>query len=88
MVIISIEIHSEVNHFLDTQPPGILIMHLCLNISIIASMKETLPNRVVGCSVCSWVACARSKHEKSRKEVGVRFQICAILKCHSSMFAS
>ena len=41
-------------------------------LQLIASMKETLPNRVVGSSVCSWAACARSKREKPRKEaVGV-----------------
>ena len=31
--------------------------------------------------MCSWVTCARFKREKLRKEVVVRFQICAILVC-------
>ena len=39
------------------------------NTTPIASMKETLPNWVIGCSVCSWTACARSRCKKSRKEV-------------------
>ena len=39
------------------------------NIHVITSTKETLSNLVVGSSVCSWVACACSKREKSRKEV-------------------
>ena len=39
------------------------------NEAFIVSMKETLPNLVVGCFMCLWAACACSKHEKSRKEV-------------------
>ena len=38
-------------------------------VQLIASTKETLPNCVVGCSVCLWVSCACFKHKKSRKEV-------------------
>ena len=51
----------------------------------IASTKKTLPNWVVGYCVCSWVACACSKRQKSWKEVVGRFQICAIFKRHNSI---
>ena len=61
----------------------------------VASTKETLPNRVVGCSVCSWW----SVHV-SRKEVVGRFcailklkvtiacLFCAVLKRHNRIFLS
>ena len=52
---------------------------------IVASMKETLPNWVVSCSVCLWVACACSKCEKLRRGWRCQFQICAILKHHNSI---
>ena len=55
---------------------------LCLDVGfdeyIIVSTKETLPNWIVGCSVCSWVGCACSKRKKSRNVVVVRFQIGAL----------
>ena len=45
--------------------------YVWVSLTIIALTKETLPNWVLVCSVCSWVAGAC---EKWRKQVVVRFQ--------------
>ena len=48
---------------------------------IFVSMTERLPNWMGGCSLCLWLGCACSKHEKlKRKSVG-QFLICIVLKC-------
>jgi len=57
-----------------------------LSRAVFASTKETFPNWVVECSVCSQAASACSKRGgKSRKEAVRRFQICATLKPLSSI---
>ena len=87
-------------YFLVTFFVSISYTNYVIIISIFGLTKEMLPNRVVGCSVCSWATCARNQ-EKRLLCVGCKFAAswnitmassmpsvpCTILKCHNSMSA-
>ena len=74
-------IRMSVDHVNDFELSLMALRIYCIAKYVIASTKETLPNRVVGFPMCSWAHVLRMRNREMSWSVPIR----AILKRHSSI---